>query len=99
MGTEFIALAAAAALLAYAILTAREIGLMGAVLCYASVVAWIIQRDMGLLMAALVGAIALGVMGLVVVAYREAASQGDTSRHPSRKLSANNRPVPENIGS
>lgn len=99
MGTEFIALAAAAAVLGYAILTAREVGLMVAILCYASVVGWIIQRDLSLLMAALGGAIALAVMGLTVVLYRDGVSQSDTPNYNPRKLSANNRPMPENIGS
>lgn len=99
MGTEFIALAASAAFLAYAILAAREAGMMVAVLCYAAVVSWIIQHDMGLLMVALGGAIVLGLMGLAIVLYREVASQDDTLRHTPRKLNANNRAVAENIGS
>lgn len=99
MGTEFIALAAAAAFLAYAILTAREIGLIAAITCYAAVVGWIIQRDLSLLMVALGGAIALAVMGLAVMLYREALSQEDMVRYSSRKLGANNRAIPENIGS
>ena len=99
MGTEYIVLAAAAAFLGYAILAAREGVLMAAVLCYAAAVAWIIQRDLGLLMAALGGAIALAALGLVVMIHREALTQEVTSCHRQPKLNANNRPLPENIGS
>lgn len=99
MGTEFIVLAAAAALLAYAILNAREGGLMVAVLSYASVVGWIIQSDLGLLMPALGIAIVLAVSGLGVMIYRENSLQDDTSRHHDDKLRANNKAAIETIGS
>lgn len=99
MGTEIIALVAAAAILAYAILGAREAGLMAAVLGYAAVVAWIIQRDLSLLMPALAVAIALAVTGLGIVIYRETSSQDDTSQYRMAKLRTNNKVASENIGS
>lgn len=99
MGTEIIALVAAAAMLTYAILSARETVLMAAVLCYASVVAWIIQRDLSLLLPALALAIVLAVMGLGIVIYRENSSQDDTSPHHASKSRANNNIAAENIRS
>lgn len=99
MGIMFLALAAAAALLAYAIIASREIGLMVGVSAYAAVVAWIIQSDLSLLMAALGMAIVLGMMGLVTVVCREATTHEDTSRHNICKLNTNNRPMMDNIGS
>lgn len=97
MGIMFLALAAAAALLAYAILRSREVGLMAGIGAYAAVVAWIIQSDLGLLMAALGMAIILGMMGLAAVVCREAMAQEDTCRHNMRKLTTNNRPIADNI--
>lgn len=99
MGIEIIALLAAAAFLAYAILGAREVGLMVAVLAYAAVVGWIIQSDLSFLMAALGIAIVLGVMGVAVLVHREVSSQADTVGYTSRKSPPNNGPVSENIGS
>lgn len=99
MGTEIIALAAAAAFLAYAIFSASQVALMAAVATYATIVGWIIQRDLSLLMTALGLAIVLGVAGLGVVIYRELLSQDDTPRHTQRKLRTNNRALVNNIGS
>lgn len=99
MEIEVIALAAAASLLAAAIFTARQPALMAAVMTYAAVVGWIIQRDLGLLMAALGLAIVLGTIGLVAVVCREISSHDDTYRPTARKLNPNNRAVISNIGS
>lgn len=99
MGTGFIALAVAAALLLYAIFNWREIGVMVSVLAYAAVVGWIIHYALAMLMAALAVAIILGMVALVTVVGREMSSQIDTVRHTRHKSSANNRPVVQNIGS
>lgn len=99
MNLELTALIAAAAFLAYAILSTRQAALMAAVLSYAAVVSWIIHRDLGMLMVALGIAIVLGALGLVVVVYRDSMSQDGTDGHTARKMSANNREVTENIGS
>lgn len=99
MEIEMIVLAAAAGGLAAAIFSARQPPLMAAVLTYAAVVGWIIERDLGLVMAALGLAIVLGTIGLVAVVFREMSSHDDTSRPTSRKLIANNSPVISNIGS
>lgn len=99
MGSEVIALSVAAAFLAYAIVSARQSTLMVAVVSYATVVDWIIQRDLSLLMAALGVAIVLGVGGLSMVVHRALLSQDDTARHNRRKLRTNNRAYMTNIGS
>lgn len=99
MGTEIIALTAAATFMAYAIFSASQTALMAAVAAYATVVGWIIQHDLSLLMAALGLAIVLGIAGLGVIVYRELSSQDDTSRHAPRKLRTNNRALANNIGS
>jgi hypothetical protein len=99
MGPEVIALAAAAALLAYAIFSARQPALIVAVTAYAAVVSWIIHRDLTMLMTALGLAIVLGVTGLAVVIYREVAIQDDTIHNTSRRMRTNRRALSENIGS
>lgn len=99
MGSEVIALAAAAAFLGYAIISARQSVLMVAVAAYAAVVGWIIHYDMSMLMIALGMAIVLGVGGLGMVVYRALSSQEDTGRHNARKLGANSRRLLNNIGS
>lgn len=99
MSFELTALFVAAAVLAAAILFARQTRLMMAVLAYAAVVNWIIHRDMDLLMMALGIAIALGALGLGVVVSREILSQDDTEHHTSRKLRANSQTMAETIGS
>lgn len=99
MGSEVIALSVAAAFLAYAIVSARHATLMAAIMAYAAVVDWIIQRDLSLLMPALGVAIVLGVGGLVKVVHRALLSQDDTVRYNKRKLRTNNRAYSTNIGS
>lgn len=99
MSAQAVVLVAVAALLAYAILRARQGVLMLAVLAYAGVVAWIIRQDMGLLMMALGVAIALGILGLGAVVWRVLSSQGDADRHMACNKNTSRRPVVENIGS
>lgn len=99
MGSEVIALSVAAAFLAYAIVSARQATLMVAVMAYAAMINWLIQRDLSLLMPALGVAIVLGVGGLSKVVHRALTSQDDTVRHSKRKLRTNNRAYLSNIGS
>ncbi len=98
MGAEFIVLTTVAAVLAAAIVTARQSLLMVAVLAYAAVLGWLVLNRMDLLPVALGLAIALGLLGLAVVIRREASSQDVTERHVSRKLTTNNDAIADNIG-
>ena len=98
MGAEFIVLTTVAAVLAAAIVTARQSLLMVAVLAYAAVLGWLVLNRMDLLPVALGLAIALGLLGLAVVIRREASSHDVTERHVSRKLTTNNDAIADNIG-
>lgn len=99
MTIETIALFVAGTLLGTAVLVGRQVTLMAAVLAYAGVVGWIIQRDLDLLAPALVVAIVFGFVGLGRVVYRVILSQDDTESRNLRKLTTSNRVMIQNMGS
>lgn len=99
MSVEAAILFAAALLLAVAVLRGRQSLLMAAVLAYAGVAGWLVQSNLDLLGTALALAIGLGIVGLGRAVHHLITSQDDTSCDNSRKKSANNRVLVQNIGS